>query len=820
VSGLQPAAQPPRIWGALVGVVSSHLRVTMYREGYALVLSSGVASVLGLVFWAVAARRYAPGVLGVNSAVISTMQLLGGLAQLNLASAMVRFVPSTGRATRRFIGAVYLVSLAGALVASLVFLAGVDIWTPALDFLRGTPILALVFTVSTMGWAIFNLQHFALTGLRRAILVPVENSIYSAGKLVLLIVLAGALPVWGIYTSWTAALALTLLPTTALIFGWLAPRHDRRAAGGELRPRWKQVVRYSAADYAGGMCWLALISLVPIIVLQEGGAAANAYFALDWVLVTPLYLVSASMGYSLVASSVAERGNLRLNTYRMLTQTSVIVVGLASVLFVAAPWVLHVFGDSYTNQGTSLLRLLVLATIPGMINTLYVNVARVRRTMRVVVAIMGIQSVLVLALTWSFFKLFGLLGVGMAWILGQSLVAAAVAARAAWEFRSEASRPESAASDDRAARRRTFRARGLQLVSSTMRHLRLLDLLRRCRSYWRHRRRVREVERLVPEVLRTISLADGLRPASWTVRTVFGSVSDTTVVVVGPASDRPVAALKIPHTQAGSASLVREAQTLREIGVDIGQGSWRRFLPGVMDHGWAGGQPYLLEELLPGVDSRRLARDPATRSRVLLAVAEAIRALHHQTATRKVLDGATVERWVGEPISALRGLDGGRAIAAHWSMALDRLALEVYDALLGRMESLSWIHGDLCLANILVSPDGTEVTGFVDWELAARDQLPVLDLLHLLLSTRALAQGREQGAVILEFLRHPTWSDLEETVLESARCTALGDLRRLRATVVLCWLRHVASNLTKSDDYARNRLWFEANVADVLRGLS
>ena len=73
-------------------------------------------------------------------------------------------------------------------------------------------------------------------------------------------------------------------------------------------------------------------------------------------------------------------------------------------------------GDRRCELGTSLLRLLALATIPGMINTLYVNVARVRRTMKVVVAVMGIQSVLVLALTWWFFSLFGLLGVGIAWI--------------------------------------------------------------------------------------------------------------------------------------------------------------------------------------------------------------------------------------------------------------------------------------------------------------------------------------------------------------------------------------------------------------------
>src|SRR5207302_4108548 len=41
---------------------------SLFRNGYALIASSAVTSLLGMVFWVVAARRYSPRDVGLNSA--------------------------------------------------------------------------------------------------------------------------------------------------------------------------------------------------------------------------------------------------------------------------------------------------------------------------------------------------------------------------------------------------------------------------------------------------------------------------------------------------------------------------------------------------------------------------------------------------------------------------------------------------------------------------------------------------------------------------------------------------------------------------------
>src|SRR5437764_12178959 len=82
-----------------------------HRDGLALVLSSGISSVVGLLYWVVAARLFLPEEVGVNTTLISTMTLLGITSQLNLGSALLRFVPVAGRAAGALVAARHAVGV-------------------------------------------------------------------------------------------------------------------------------------------------------------------------------------------------------------------------------------------------------------------------------------------------------------------------------------------------------------------------------------------------------------------------------------------------------------------------------------------------------------------------------------------------------------------------------------------------------------------------------------------------------------------------------------------------------------------------------------
>src|SRR5215212_5401236 len=112
--------------------IFGHVTVPLYRNGYALILSSTTTSALGLVYWVLAARFYPTEVVGVNSAILSAMMFLSLVAQMNLGGMLIRFVPSAGWVTRRLIAWAYAASVLAALVVCGVFFLGVDFFAPSL----------------------------------------------------------------------------------------------------------------------------------------------------------------------------------------------------------------------------------------------------------------------------------------------------------------------------------------------------------------------------------------------------------------------------------------------------------------------------------------------------------------------------------------------------------------------------------------------------------------------------------------------------------------------------------------------------------------
>ena len=221
------AVAPASRFGRELRRFGSHVRTPVYREGYALVLSAGLAAGLGFVYWIIAAHAYDPDVVGLNAAAISTMMLVSGVAQLNLIGGLLRFVPGAGPSTWRLVGWSYAISLVVAVAASVAFFVIARAWVPSLEFLSSDDGFALWFVLATMVWCIFNLQDAVLTGLRRAVWVPVDNVLFAVVKIVLLVVLAGFLPRFGIFASWTFALVLSVLAINALLVFRLIPQHIR-----------------------------------------------------------------------------------------------------------------------------------------------------------------------------------------------------------------------------------------------------------------------------------------------------------------------------------------------------------------------------------------------------------------------------------------------------------------------------------------------------------------------------------------------------------------------------------------------------------------
>ena len=258
-----------------------------------------------------------------------------------------------------------------------------------------SPAATAWFLAATMAWSLFALQDAVLTGLRRTVWVPIENTIFAATKVLLLIALAGSLTGAGIYVSWTVPAALSIVPINIMIFRWFLPSHVSRHRDTEPEGSVGLIGRYLVSDFGGSLLVSASTALLPLIVLATAGAKASAYYYIAWTVAYSMQMFSLSMGVSLSVEGAARRSEVGPGMRRMLRLLVGLQMPLVVLVAILAPLILQVFGGKYSDEGAMLLRLLALGVLPHGVNAVCLGVARVRRQLRVIFAIQAAQAGLV-----------------------------------------------------------------------------------------------------------------------------------------------------------------------------------------------------------------------------------------------------------------------------------------------------------------------------------------------------------------------------------------------------------------------------------------
>ncbi|MFI2348244.1 lipopolysaccharide biosynthesis protein [Streptomyces sp. NPDC019443] len=395
---------------------------SMFRNAYALMLSTGVSAALGLGFWLVAARYYTEEAVGEGSAAIAAMRLLASITATTMIGAVVRYVPRAGRATGPLVWRAYAVSSLVVCLASVAFLLTLDLWGPSYAPLGGVS-AGLLFTASCVGWALLTLQDGVLTGLRKAVWVPVGNAVFSIGKLLLLAVFATALPVLGIFVSWAAAIALSVLPLGWLIFRRLIPRQAAADRHRELL-RMRDIGRFLAGDSVGSLFSLAMINLLPVMVAVRFDAAHNGFFYIAYTVGGTMEFMAINMASSLTAHASHSPESLAGGVRGALRRMAVLLVPVVVFLVVFAPQILAPFGEDYAAHGTTVLRLLAAAALPRVVVELYIGVLRVQGRTGVLAALQGTMCALVLGSAALLLGPVGISGAGLGLLLSMTAMAA------------------------------------------------------------------------------------------------------------------------------------------------------------------------------------------------------------------------------------------------------------------------------------------------------------------------------------------------------------------------------------------------------------
>ncbi|ARZ70887.1 polysaccharide biosynthesis C-terminal domain-containing protein [Streptomyces sp. HU2014] len=400
----------------------------LFRNAFALMLNTGISAVLGVGYWLIAARYYSAEAVGQGSAAIAAMKLLAGLAAVTLTGALARFIPIAGRTTGRLVFRTYAGSSLLVALAAGVFLLTLDLWGPSYGFLHGG-LRGSVFVLAVVAWSVLTLQDGVLTGLRSAFWVPVGNTVFSAAKLALLVAVASALPMSGVFVSWIVSIAVSVLPLGWLVFRKLVRRHVAATEATARPASSREIGRFLAGDYTGSLFSLAVVYLVPVIIASQVSSTDNAYFYITSTISGTVNLLAINMGASLTVEGAHDPERLAENCRAALGRMARIMVPVCVLLFVLAPYILGVFGRGYADAATPLLRWFAVGAALRVVMEVYFAVLRAQNRTAGLAYLQGLLCVLVLGLTLVLLPRMGLTGAGVAEIISLTVIVSVAAVK-------------------------------------------------------------------------------------------------------------------------------------------------------------------------------------------------------------------------------------------------------------------------------------------------------------------------------------------------------------------------------------------------------
>lgn len=406
--------------------IRSLYEVSLYRNAVYLMVTAVATAVLGLAFWVIVARLYSVSDVGLGSALLSVAGLLSWVGTLGLGYGIIRYLPNLKDKAGLLNSSFTFAGLATVL-AALIFLAGIHLWSPELMFVRQRPVFLASFIIFVCASALGTIVVQAFVAFRRASFTSANAIVASLVKIALVIGFASAFGTFGIFASWGLAAAVSLA-VCLLIF---LPRILRGyfPFPSSWKPFNKELLGFSFTNYLSETLWTLPTWTLPLLMLNLLGAEANAYFFVAWTISILVLATLNASGTSMFAEGSNVEGSLGSYLGKSLKFTVLLFLPAMVILIAFGDKLLLLFGGQYSTEGKELLWILAVGMLPASLNFLYLSVVRVERKLKDIMLMSVSVALGTLILSYILIPHLGILGAGAGWLTTHALIALVVVPR-------------------------------------------------------------------------------------------------------------------------------------------------------------------------------------------------------------------------------------------------------------------------------------------------------------------------------------------------------------------------------------------------------
>jgi O-antigen/teichoic acid export membrane protein len=414
--------ETPTILATPVVVPAGVKSLPMLANSIALIMGKLFTMGLGFLAWLAAARLFDQAEVGLASGAVSAMMLCVQIALFGAGAAIITLYPRHRSNPERLLNASFTLVTLASLLVSGAFLVIATLFLDQLDVIARRPAYALAFVVMAVSGTLCVLLDQFSTALRRgdqALVRGIATGVVTLGMVVLLPVGLDAETALALLVAWAVG---NLAPV--LVGAWQIHHSlpEYRLRMQVDLPLIRLINRVGLPNWVLTLTERAPGAILPVIVIEILSPQANAAWYAAWMMAWVVYIVPIQVGLNLFAEA-SHRPEEMDKALRQGILTS-LVIGIASAIAAAVigPYLLEFLGSGYADEGTTPLRILLVAVVPFTFVQAYFAICRSRMMLREAIVVGTISAVSGIGGAAIMGRNHGLNGMAMAWLITQSLV--------------------------------------------------------------------------------------------------------------------------------------------------------------------------------------------------------------------------------------------------------------------------------------------------------------------------------------------------------------------------------------------------------------
>lgn len=398
---------------SIIGKSKEMLKDSLYRNSIYLMLSSVVTAGLGFFFWTITTRLFSVHDVGIATTLISAATLLVSLSGLGLGIALVRFLPSSKRKNHK-INSCLTVSLLFSVIVSTIFLLFIHVFSPELAFVQKNLYYSILFIVFTGSFLLFTTVESVFLAYRDAKWIVIKNTVYSVIKLILpaLLISFGS---FGIFGSWGVATLVGFVYCVVI----LVRKYSYNPRPVIYDSIIKKISSFSSGNYVSSLLGNAPALILPIIITNKLGAEMTAYYYIPMMIAGLLFVIPGAVSQSLFAEGSSNK-DLKVSLRKSVKLISILLIPTIALVIVFGSYVLRLFGNAYAENGYTLLLILAVSSVFVGVKSVYGSILNIKKQVKKLIILNFIVSLFVVGLSFILMS-YGLIGIGLAWLVGQGV---------------------------------------------------------------------------------------------------------------------------------------------------------------------------------------------------------------------------------------------------------------------------------------------------------------------------------------------------------------------------------------------------------------